>query len=103
MEVHIMEKEKDPKEKHEGNFVEVAIVTTSGSYPATGYLTIPIHQKVRVDLEKASKELNIVDTSNWVASVGGNEINIELSYLENHLDGKVDINWGPRAGGGGSI
>ena len=103
MEVHIMEKEKDPKEKHEGNFVEVAVVTTSGSYPATGYLTIPIHQKVRVDLEKASKELNIVDTSNWIASVGGNEINIELSYLENHLDGKVDINWGPRAGGGGSI
>jgi hypothetical protein len=98
-----MEKQKEQKEKVEEKFVEVAVLTTSGTYPTSGYNRIPSHQKVRVELEKAKKELNVVDITNWVARVGGNEINVDLSYLENNLHDQIDIDWGPRQGGGGLL
>ena len=96
-----METEKEQKEEVKEQFVEVAILTTSGSYPTEGYLKTPSNQKVRIELDKAKKELKITDTNDWVATVGGNPINIDLSYQENNLQGQIDVDWGPRQGGGG--
>ena len=84
-------------------FVEVAVVTTSGTYPTSGHDKVPAHQKVRVDLEKAAKALKITSTDGWIAQVNGKEINVEKSYLENGLSGEFFIDWGPRRGGGGSV
>jgi hypothetical protein len=91
-------KREQPKPQHIG----VAIVTTSGSYPAQGFDSVPVHQKVRTQLERAVRELRIADTTNWVAVVGERELNVEASYLDNGLSGEVEIDYGPREGGGGS-
>jgi hypothetical protein len=81
--------------------VEVQVVTTSGVYPAHGTEKEPINHPVSKVLEKAQKKLDIADTTNWIATVGGVEINPTNSYVENHLTGHLKIDWGPREGGGG--
>lgn len=93
------------KQKHDDqgdNFVHVAVVTTSGSYPADGYDKAPVNQKVRLFLAEAARHLKIADISNWIARVGNKEINPELSYEENGLSGEIDIDFGPRESGGGN-
>ena len=81
--------------------VEVQVVTTSGVYPVHGTDKEPINHPVMKALEKAQKELDIADTTNWIATVGGTEIDPAKTYAENHLSGQVKIDWGPREGGGG--
>jgi hypothetical protein len=99
-----MENEQTPNhgKHHEEQFVEVAISTTSGFYPSTGYERVSIHQKIEVMLHKAAKALNLTDTSNWVVSVNKSPIDPSRSYEESGLKGRVDIDWGPREGGGGN-
>lgn len=81
--------------------VGVAIATTSGFYPETGFIQVPANQKVEVELKRAAKAINLTDTSNWVANVAGRTIDPNQSYAENQLSGEVEIDWGPREGGGG--
>ena len=83
-------------------FVEVSVVTTSGSYPSQGFAQAPGHQKVKIILEVAAKHLAIVDTAGWVATANGKEIKIDLSFVDNALSGQVEIDFGPREGGGGN-
>jgi hypothetical protein len=90
--------ERENKEQ----FVQVSVVTTSGVYPKDGFEEVPAHQKIRVQLQKAAQHLGITDTTNWVAMVGNREINVEASYEENELHGRIEIDYGPREGGGGS-
>jgi hypothetical protein len=85
----------------DANFVEVAVVTTSGSYPHSGFERTPIHQKISVILKKAARELHISDTSDWVATIDDQEIDPAKTYLELNLHGQVEIDYGPREGGGG--
>jgi len=82
-------------------FVEVRVVTTAGVYPESGFVREPAHQPVKVVLEKAQHALHISDTKGWIAVSGKHRINPELSYAENHLEGRVEIDWGPDHGGGG--
>lgn len=82
--------------------VDVVVVTTSGSYPTSGTDRVAAHQPVRNELTKASKELHIVDTTGWIARVGSTEIEVDKSYVDNHLTGTVKIDYGPREGGGGN-
>lgn len=84
------------------NFVEVAVVTTSGSYPEDGYDRTPKNQKVSVILKQAAHKLHITDTTGWVALVDDKELKIEESYEDNGLSGQVEIDYGPREGGGGN-
>lgn len=88
-------------EKHEENFVQVAVVTTGGSYPDEGFTKAPANQKVRIFLAEAARHLNIADAGGWVARVNSREIDPEKSYEENGLTGEVEIDFGPREGGGG--
>lgn len=94
-------------EKHNGNgenkenFVQVAVVTTGGSYPDEGFTKAPSKQKIRIFLAEAARNLKIADVSNWVARVNGKEIDPEKSYEENGLTGDLEIDYGPREGGGG--
>lgn len=96
------QKHEQKHDDHGENFVYVAVVTTSGSYPAEGYDKAPANQKVRIFLAESARKLNIAYTSNWVARVGNKEINPEQSYEENGLSGEIDIDFGPREGGGGN-
>lgn len=83
--------------------VEVAVVTTSGRYPATGMDRVAANQLVDNELKKAVKALHIVDTANWIARVGGREIDPLKSYVDNGLSGTITIDYGPREGGGGIV
>ncbi|CCF97125.1 hypothetical protein B7R77_08720 [Ralstonia solanacearum K60] len=100
----MMDADKGPEQKgHDQSEkkVGVAIATTSGFYPETGFIQVPANQKVEVELRKAATALNLTDTSNWVAKVAGRTIDGNRSYAENQLSGNVEIDWGPREGGGG--
>jgi len=95
-------------EKHEKNdnqkelFINVAVVTTAGAFPDNGFEKVPVHQKVRVFIDKAAKELGITDYSNWVAKFGNSTIDLERNYEENSLAGEAEIDFGPVEGGGGN-
>lgn len=89
--------------EHQEQFVDVAVVTTSGTYPESGFDKTPSHQKVSVQLSKAARELNLASTDGWVARAGGNEIDPTKSYLDNGISGEILIDWGPRQGGGGAV
>lgn len=92
-------------EWHPRNDVEVSISTTAGFFPAEGFNTVPLDQKVEEELQKAQRELKIKDTTNWSVSViepsGKRPIVASRTYRENGLSGKVEIDWGPGEGGGG--
>lgn len=83
------------------NFLEVEVVTVSGSYPDEGYVEVPANQKLKVVLAKAEKELGIVDTNGFVAVVDGNEVAVGESYSDLGLSGCITIDWSKREGGGG--
>lgn len=88
---------KSPKPNH----LLVEVATTAGIWPSDGPEEVPNHQKVKVVLTKAADSLQLRDTSNWIASVDGLEINPELNYVDQTLAGHIVIDYGPREGGGG--
>jgi hypothetical protein len=87
-----------PKEDH---FVEVRVVTTSGSYPTAGFDRVNANQKVRQQLDKAAAHLGITNTDGWDAKVGDSLIDPNKSYTDNGLAGQVVINFHKHEGGGG--
>lgn len=91
---------KIDKEKKE-NHVLVEVVTTSGTYPASGFDQTPVNQKVKIILKQAADELKIVTTDKWVATIGGRVIDPELTFAENNLSGEVSIDYGLSESGGG--
>ena len=64
---------------------------------------MPINQPVQVQLAKAAAALKIADTSGWVARVGTREIEPEKSYAANGLQGRAEIDYSRREGGGGDL
>jgi hypothetical protein len=89
--------QQHPQPQH----IHVAVITTAGVWPGHGFESVPVHQKVRQVLLRAAHHLHVTDTSGWVAVADGKELNIEATYLENGLHGRVSIDYGPREGGGG--
>jgi hypothetical protein len=85
-----------------GHTVLVAVVTTSGRWPTMKFEQCEAHQPLEVALKKALHELHIVGADNWLATVGGREVSPNQSYIAQGLAGEVVIQYGPRAGGGGS-
>ena len=73
------------------------------SLPAEGVRRGPPgHKPIRVELQQAAKALKLTNTNNWISKVGNAELDVEKSYADNHLTGKVEINYGPRETGGGA-
>ena len=95
-----MTEDKGHGEKPETH-VQVVVVTTSGKYPSEGSDRVSAHQPLGNQLKQAVRELKIVDTTDWVATVGGNPVDAEQSYLDNGLSGSVSVDYGRNHGGGG--
>ena len=91
-------------DEHKKNHIQVAIVTTAGTFPHRGYDDVALEQPIHVELAHAAKELKLTNTTDWIATAGSpaRELNVAASYLANHLSGQVDINWGPPQRGGGA-
>jgi len=86
---------------HPETHIDVAVHTTAGRFPASGYDSTPVHQKIRIMLERAAKALKITNIDQWVARVEGKELDPNATYLESNLHGKIVIDFGPRESGGG--
>lgn len=91
-------KQPTPSDHH----LEVAVLTTSGRWPAgDAYEKEPFAKPLEEVLRQAAHALNLVGTDGWLATVGDRELDPKKSFAENTLTGKVLIQFGPRAGGGG--
>jgi hypothetical protein len=96
-----MDSKKTPPDQSERDKLQVVVITSAGAYPGQGEDTIPANQKVEVQLKKVARELKIQDTSGWIASVAGRQIDPGKSWADNDLKGHVSVDWGPAIGGGG--
>jgi hypothetical protein len=89
----------EKQDKH----VEVVVLTTSGRWPSTGFESVPDHQKVQHVLNEAARHLHIASTEGWIATVGTKPLNVGESFEANGFKhGEVQIDFGPRHGGGGN-
>jgi hypothetical protein len=91
-------------EKHDNppKHLAVAVITTSGRWPATGFEKASANEKVRHVLKQAAKHLNLAGTDDWIATVGSKTLSVDESFASNGFaHGEVLIDFGPRQGGGG--
>lgn len=86
---------------HPDQHLDVAVHTTAGRFPATGYDQTPSHQKIKVMLERTAKALQITNIDQWIARFEGRDLDPNATYLESNLHGQVVIDFGPRESGGG--
>lgn len=93
----------DAHEHEHRNELGVAVVTTSGRWPTTGFEKVQSNEKVRRVLQEAARHLHLASTDDWIATVGSQTLNVNESFHANGFShGDVLIDFGPRQGGGGS-
>jgi hypothetical protein len=83
----------------------VAVVTTSGRWPTTGFEIVNDNVKVRVVLDDAAKHLKLTGTAGWVATLAGSTtaLNQDASFKDDGITGgDVVLDFGPPHGGGGA-
>lgn len=96
-----MNSKAHPDHNHGEHLINVRVVTTAGSYPAHGHERVQIAEPIAAILERAAQALGILDTKEWVARIGGDEVNAQQSYAQLHLHGEAKIDYGRRESGGG--
>ena len=87
--------------KQQPNEIEIQVATGAGNFPDEGFARFNVHQKLSHVLDKAKDELDLQNTSGWVARVGNRNLDPNLSLEDNGLSGFVQISWGPVEPGGG--
>jgi hypothetical protein len=82
--------------------LRVAVLTTSGRWPAVGFEEVQLSEKVRHVLHQATHHLHLAGTDDWIATVGTQTLNLDHSWHQNGFTGgDVLVDFGPRHGGGG--
>jgi hypothetical protein len=83
--------------------VAVAVVTPTGIYPGEEELS-RVDESVLVAkvLKAAAETLGITNTTDWVASLHGKEIDVNRSFKDLKLNCIVEIDYHKREGGGGA-
>lgn len=82
--------------------VGLQVVTTSGVWPDGAYSPAGHDDVLETHLEAAASALGIVDTAGWIAFADEHELDRSRSIKDNKLKGcLIDIDFGPREGGGG--
>lgn len=82
--------------------IKVLIYTLEGRWPQGHAADVPKKESIRETLAQAAKDLGLVDTSDWIARIDGNEVNIDKSFEQDHISCLAEIDYGPRESGGGS-
>lgn len=82
--------------------VIVTVVTTAGTYPAEGAKRYPTSTRIGDVLVEAARKLDIRDSSTWIVTVAGRDVNPAFTFSQAHLTGNIALEWGPREGGGGA-
>lgn len=93
-------------ENHDGghpNHFGVAVLTTSGRWPAIGFERASVNEKVRHVLQQAARHLHLAGTDDWIGTVGAQTLNVDESFrASGFTGGEIQIDFGPRQGGGGA-
>jgi hypothetical protein len=85
------------------NHLGVAVITPNGTYPdEDAYKRVPEHEKIDVVLKHAAHELEITNTTDWVAKVGDRGLDPQKTFAEEKLCCLVDIEYHKHEGGGGA-
>lgn len=88
-------------DKHQAHTINVRVVTSSGHYPKHGHEKVPVEEPIQAILNRAANQLEIVDSSSWVATINGAVVQATMTYQQLKLHGEVVIDWGRHEGGGG--
>lgn len=81
--------------------ITVSVHTTAGVFPAEGVLRVDADTKVADVLRRAAKKLKLSETTGWVVSADGRDIDVERSFGQIGLTGDIVITWNAPEGGGG--
>lgn len=84
------------------NTLKVLIYTLEGRWPLGHAADIPKGLTIKEVLHRASQELGLTDTSDWVARSEGKELDINQSFQHAHFSCLAEIDFQPRESGGGS-
>lgn len=87
---------------HGADKLVVTVLTLSGVFPAEGALRVDVSETISSILAKAAEKLHLTDTSSWVLSAGGQDINASMTFAQAGLAGTIELDWMPREGGGGN-
>ncbi|OYU71406.1 MAG: hypothetical protein CFE28_16265 [Alphaproteobacteria bacterium PA2] len=94
---HVVSRRADHAQK-----VLVTVVTTAGTFPAEGFKRYPASALISEILADAKRKLKITDTDTWIVTVGGTDVDVNLTLAQACLAGEVVLEWGAREGGGGA-
>lgn len=94
---HLVSRKADNAQK-----VLITVVTTAGTFPAEGFKRYPASTVITEILADAKRKLKITDTDAWIVTVGGTDVDVNLTLAQAHLSGEVVLEWGAREGGGGA-
>jgi hypothetical protein len=76
--------------------VKLAVRTPGRTWPTEGFILVPASQGVHEQLTRAVEALGIrADTSGWIASSEGRNVDIQATLMENGLAGEIIIRYGP--------
>lgn len=81
--------------------LEASVITMSGAYPKKGKKKVKTADLVSEFLADAQKHLHLTDTTGWIATVDGREINPTQTFAQNGLHDTAVLQWGPPHSGGG--
>ena len=90
------------EENHNGH-IAVAVITPSGTYPGDDDFRRSSGCEVVDDiLKKAAARLRLPNTTDWVAFVENRLLEPQKTFVDNDLQGIVEIEWHKEEGGGGA-
>lgn len=82
--------------------VLVTVVTTAGVFPAEGAKRYPTTTPISGALADAARKLRITAAPDWVVLVHETDMVASFTFAQAGLSGSVQLQWGPREGGGGA-
>ncbi len=94
---HVVSRRADRAQK-----VLVIVVTTAGTFPAEGVKRYPASTVIAKIMTDAKRKLKITDTDTWIVTVGGKDVDVNLTLAQAGLAGEAILEWGAREGGGGA-
>ncbi|UVO28162.1 hypothetical protein [Bradyrhizobium arachidis] len=99
----VVQEHADDVRKGHHHDVAVAVITPKGLYPSEDELARVDEKTVVAEvLKRAADKLKITNTTDWVATIDGKEIDTRKTFKELNLSCIVEIDYHKHEGGGGA-
>jgi hypothetical protein len=98
-----LDKTQNQSDKEHDKPIAVAVITPSGTFPSDDDYRRATGKEVIADiLHLAAQKLKLTNTTDWVAFVNDQEVDVIRTFKESGLHDIVEIEWHKREGGGGA-